>query len=71
VAGVYKRFFLPTPTCRLMPLWLFPNHCYKFSGNNWGALLGPAYLSLKSGTDAEKLATALTNTMHKKISGAI
>jgi len=32
---------------QVMPLWLFPTFAYKFLGNNWGALLGPAYLSLK------------------------
>lgn len=35
-------------------------------GSNWGALLGPNYLTLKPGTDAAKLADDLTKIVHTK-----
>ncbi len=45
----------------------FPGTFEKsYLGDNWGALMGPGYLVLKNGADANALAAQFTNTIHKK-----
>jgi len=44
----------------------YPRQFVNGLGANWGALLGPNYLTLKPGTNAAKLADDLTKIVHTK-----
>lgn len=66
VSGVIKN--MPATSHLQASAFMAYPHAFttSFLGDNWGALLGPAYVTLTPGTDVNKLAAQLTETMHAK-----
>ncbi|HWB27791.1 MAG TPA: ABC transporter permease [Chitinophagaceae bacterium] len=65
VSGIIKDFPY-TSHLQVNAFMAYPRPFQEGLGSNWGALLGPAYLTLKQGVDAEKLAGDLTKIVHTK-----
>jgi putative ABC transport system permease protein len=65
VSGVIKDFPY-TSHLQVDAFIAYPRPFQEGLGSNWGALLGPAYLTLKQGVDAGKLADDFTKIVHAK-----